>query len=137
MIDVIRYKDRLRICEEDLNKILTILEVKKEDDSSFFTFIQGIDEKYLCNSKVCLVIMEALQLSNSENIYSTYDLKDIESVYDLMLKYNPNDLRIWMDAIYFNANVLNNEEKVQELINKLLCKINSVSEQIDYIRKEL
>lgn len=137
MIDVIRYKDRLRICEEDLNKILAILEVKKEDDSSFFTFIQEIDEKYWYNNKVCLVIMEALQLSNSENIYSTYDLKDIEAVYDLMLKYNPNDLRLWMDAIYFNANVLDNEEKVQEMISKLLYKINSVSEQIDHIRKEL
>lgn len=83
------------------------------------------------------MILEALQLSKSEAIFSIYDLKDIEAVYDLMLKYYPNDLQLWMDAILFNFNVLDNEEKVQEMINKLAYKISSVSRQIEDIRIEL
>lgn len=137
MIDIIKYKDRLQASEEDISKLLDDLEAKKEDDSSFFSLILEVDEKYLHNHKICLLILEALQLSKSEAIYSTYDLRDIEAVYDLMLKYYPNDLQLWTDAICFNFNVLDNEEKVREMVSKLAYKISSVSRQIDDIRKEL
>jgi len=108
-----------------------------EDDYSFFSLILEVDEKHLVNHKICQLILEALQLSRSEAIFSTYDLKDIVAIYDLMLKYYPNDLQLWMDAICFNFNVLDNEEKVQEMINKLAYRISSVSRQIKDIRKEL
>ncbi len=111
--------------------------IEKEDDSSFFSFIQEIDEKYLHNHKICLLILEALQLSKSEAIYSTFNLRDIEAVYDLMLKYYPNDLQIWRDAIFFNFNVLDNEKKVRDMVSKLACKIKSVSGQLDDIGQEL
>lgn len=137
MIDIISYKNGLQASEEDIRKLLDDLQAKKEDDRSFFSLILEVDEKYLHNHKICLLILEALQLSKSEAIYSTYDLKDIEAVFDLMLKYYPNDLQLWMDAIYFNFNVLDNEEKVREMVSKLTYKISSVSRQIDDIRKEL
>ncbi|WP_437921624.1 hypothetical protein [Sphingobacterium sp. LRF_L2] len=64
-------------------------------------------------------------------------MKDIGAVYDLMVKYNPNDLRLWMDAIYFNANVLDKEEKVRGMASELAYEISSIFKQIGAIRKEL
>lgn len=137
MIDVVRYKDLLQASEEDVSKLLNDLEAKKEDDISFFSMIEGLDEKYLLNHKICLLILEALQLSKSESIYSKYDLRDIEAVYDLMLKYYPDNLQLWTDAIYFNFHVLDNEGKVQEMITLLSLKIKSISKEINHIKKEL
>lgn len=137
MIDLVKYKDQLHASEESIDRLLENLEEIKENDRTFFSLIQGIDEKFLYNSKICLVIMEALQLSNSEDIYSTYDLKDIEAVYDLMLKHNPNHLKLWMDAIYFHFNVLNHKDKVRDMINELNSKVNSISRQLESIRQDL
>ncbi|OJZ15123.1 MAG: hypothetical protein BGP15_23640 [Sphingobacterium sp. 40-24] len=72
-----------------------------------------------------------MQLSKSEDIYSSFELSDIEKAYDFMLETNTNNLNIWVDAIYFNEIVMDNKRKSELLKTRFYSLLANFKKEIE------
>ncbi len=72
-----------------------------------------------------------MQLSKSEDIYSSFELSDIEKAYDFMLETNTNNLNIWVDAIYFNEIVMDNKRKNELLKTRFYSLLANFKKEIE------
>ena len=83
------------------------------------------------DSRSSQLLLRAMQLSKSEDIYSSFELSDIEKAYDFMLETNINNLNIWVDAIYFNEIVIDNKRKSELLKTRFYSLLANFKNEIE------
>jgi len=137
MINVNDFIEKLKENEDQISAISLELGMRIDDDVSFFNYLKGVDPNFLQNINIILIILGALQISNTEEIYDTYELEDIERIFDILLDNNKSDLRLWEEAIYFNHNVMSNDSKTHLFLDLFENELKKSLELINEIRSDL
>ncbi|SPZ83659.1 Uncharacterised protein [Sphingobacterium multivorum] len=114
-MDIKKHLLALKSFEDSLAQALNQLQREVGNDLSFLENFDQLNNCYKMDSRSSQLLLRAMQLSKSEDIYSSFELSDIEKAYDFMLETNINNLNIWVDAIYFNEIVIDNKRKSELL----------------------
>lgn len=121
-MDIKKHLLALKSYENSLAEALNQLQREVGNDLSFLENFDKLNNCYKMDSRSSQLLLSAMQLSKSEDIYSSFELSDIEKAYDFMLETNTNNLNIWVDAIYFNEIVMDNKRK-SELLKTRFCSL--------------
>lgn len=121
----------LKSFEDSLAQALNQLQREVGNDLSFLENFDKLNNCYKMDSRSSQLLLSAMQLSKSEDIYSSFELSDIEKAYDFMLETNINNLNIWVDAIYFNEIVMDNKRKSELLKTRFYSLLANFKKEIE------
>jgi len=137
MIKLNNYIERLTEYERNINVIFNDLMHKAKNDTLFFNYLNSVDEKYLNDIRLILIVTTALQISDTESIYDSYKLEDIAKIFDILLKQHKSNLDLNLEAIYFNYNVMADNNKALALIIELEERLTAELSRINEIKNEI
>ena len=129
--------ERLTEYERNISGISTDLSNRVNNDTSFFKYLNSVDQKYLNDIRLILIMTAALQLSDTESIYDSFELEDIAKIFDILLKHHKSNLDLNLEAIYFNYNVMSDNNKALALINELEDRLTAELSKINKIKNEI
>ena len=132
-----KFIERLTEYERNISGISTDLSNRVNNDTSFFKYLNSVDQKYLNDIRLILIMTAALQLSDTESIYDSFELEDIAKIFDILLKHHKSNLDLNLEAIYFNYNVMSDNNKTLALINELEERLNVELSKITEIKNEI
>lgn len=130
-MDIKKHLLALKSFEESLAQALNQLQRGVGNDLSFLENFDKLNNCYKMDSRSSQLLLSAMQLSKSEDIYSSFELSDIEKAYDFMLETNINNLNIWVDAIYFNEIVMDNKRKSELLKTRFYSLLADFKKEIE------
>ncbi|MNK09221.1 hypothetical protein D3C87_271720 [compost metagenome] len=130
-MDIKKHLLALRSFENSLAQALNQLQRGVGNDLSFLENFDKLNNCYKMDSRSSQLLLRAMQLSKSEDIYSRFELSDIEKAYDFMLETNTNNLNIWVDAIYFNEIVMDNKRKSEPLKTRFYSLLANFKKEIE------
>lgn len=129
--------ERLTEYERNISVISTDLSNRVNNDTSFFKYLNSVDPKYLNDIRLILIMTAVLQLSDTESIYDSYELEDIGKIFDILLKHHKSNLDLNLEAIYFNYNIMSDNNKTLALINELEERLTVELSKITEIKNEI
>ncbi|QQT31878.1 hypothetical protein I6I99_04745 [Sphingobacterium multivorum] len=130
-MDIKKHLLALKSYENSLAEALNQLQREVGNDLSFLENFDKLNNCYKMDSRSSQLLLSAMQLSKSEDIYSSFELSDIEKAYDFMLETNTNNLNIWVDAIYFNEIVMDNKRKSELLKTRFYSLLANFQKEIE------
>ncbi|MNI10416.1 hypothetical protein D3C81_1452500 [compost metagenome] len=130
-MDIKKHLLALKSFEDSLAQALNQLQREVGNDLSFLENFDKLNNCYKMDSRSSQLLLRAMQLSKSEDIYSSFELSDIEKAYDFMLETNTNNLNIWVDAIYFNEIVMDNKRKSELLKTRFYSLLANFQKEIE------
>jgi hypothetical protein len=130
-MDIKKHLLALKSFEDSLAQALDQLQREVGKDLSFLENFDKLNNCYKMDSRSSQLLLRAMQLSKSEDIYSSFELSDIEKAYDCMLEKNINNLNIWVDAIYFNEIVMDNKRKSELLKTRFYSLLANFKKEIE------
>lgn len=130
-MDIKKHLLALKSFEDSLAQALNQLQREVGNDLSFLENFDKLNNCYKMDSRSSQLLLSAMQLSKSEDIYSSFELSDIEKAYDFMLETNTNNLNIWVDAIYFNEIVMDNKRKSELLKTRFYSLLANFKKEIE------
>jgi hypothetical protein len=130
-MDIKKHLLALKSFEDSLAQALNQLQRGVGNDLSFLENFDKLNNCYKMDSRSSQLLLSAMQLSKSEDIYSSFELSDIEKAYDFMLETNINNLNIWVDAIYFNEIVMDNKRKSELLKTRFYSLLADFKKEIE------
>ncbi|WP_333889255.1 hypothetical protein [Sphingobacterium siyangense] len=130
-MDIKKHLLALKSFEDSLAQALNQLQREVGNDLSFLENFDQLNNCYKMDSRSSQLLLRAMQLSKSEDIYSSFELSDIEKAYDFMLETNTNNLNIWVDAIYFNEIVIDNKRKSELLKTRFYSLLANFQKEIE------
>lgn len=130
-MDIKKHLLALKSFENSLAQALNQLQREVGNDLSFLENFDKLNNCYKMDSRLSQLLLSAMQLSKSEDIYSSFELSDIEKAYDFMLETNTNNLNIWVDAIYFNEIVIDNKRKSELLKTRFYSLLANFQKEIE------
>ncbi|APU96244.1 hypothetical protein BV902_07725 [Sphingobacterium sp. B29] len=130
-MDIKKHLLALKSFEDSLSQALNQLQREVGNDLSFLENFDQLNNCYKMDSRLSQLLLSAMQLSKSEDIYSSFELSDIEKAYDFMLETNTNNLNIWVDAIYFNEIVMDNKRKSELLKTRFYSLLANFKKEIE------
>ncbi|MGB3108111.1 hypothetical protein [Sphingobacterium siyangense] len=130
-MDIKKHLLALKSFEDSLAQALNQLQREVGNDLSFLENFDQLNNCYKMDSRSSQLLLRAMQLSKSEDIYSSFELSDIEKAYDFMLETNTNNLNIWVDAIYFNEIVIDNKRKSELLKTRFYSLLANFKKEIE------
>lgn len=130
-MDIKKHLLALKSFEDSLAQALNQLQREVGNDLSFLGNFDQLNNCYKMDSRSSQLLLRAMQLSKSEDIYSSFELSDIEKAYDFMLETNINNLNIWVDAIYFNEIVIDNKRKSELLKTRFYSLLANFKNEIE------
>ncbi|WP_343571153.1 hypothetical protein [Sphingobacterium sp.] len=130
-MDIKKHLLALKSFEDSLAQALDQLQREVGNDLSFLENFDKLNNCYKMDSRSSQLLLSAMQLSKSEDIYSSFELSDIEKAYDFMLETNTNNLNIWVDAIYFNEIVMDNKRKSELLKTRFYSLLANFKKEIE------
>ncbi|QRY57314.1 hypothetical protein [Sphingobacterium siyangense] len=130
-MDIKKHLLALKSYENSLAEALNQLQREVGNDLSFLENFDKLNNCYKMDSRSSQLLLSAMQLSKSEDIYSSFELSDIEKAYDFMLETNTNNLNIWVDAIYFNEIVMDNKRKSEPLKIRFYSLLANFQKEIE------
>ncbi|MBB1645032.1 hypothetical protein [Sphingobacterium sp. UME9] len=130
-MDIKKHLLALKSFEDSLAQALNQLQREVGNDLSFLENFDKSNNCYKMDSRSSQLLLSAMQLSKSEDVYSSFELLDIEKAYDFMLETNINNLNIWVDAIYFNEIVMDNKVKSELLKTRFYSLLANFKKEIE------
>lgn len=130
-MDIKKHLLALKSFEDSLAQALNQLQREVGNDLSFLENFDKLNNCYKMDSRSSQLLLSAMQLSKYEDIYSSFELSDIEKAYDFMLETNTNNLNIWVDAIYFNEIVMDNKRKSELLKTRFYSLLANFKKEIE------
>jgi len=130
-MDIKKHLLALKSFEDSLAQALNQLQPEVGNDLLFLENFDKLNNCYKMDSRSSQLLLRAMQLSKSEDIYSSFELPDIEKAYDFMLETNTDNLNIWVDAIYFNEIVMDNKRKSELLKNRFYSLLANFKQEIE------
>ena len=130
-MDIKKHLLALKSFEDSLAPALNQLQREVGNDLSFLEKFDKLNNCYKMDSRSSQLLLSAMQLSKSEDIYSSFELSDIEKAYDFMLETYINNLNIWVDAIYFNEIVIDNKRKSELLKTRFYSLLANFKNEIE------
>ena len=141
MINLNNFIERLTEYERNINVISHDLMLRTKNDTSFFNYLNNVDQKYLNDIRLILIMTAALQISETESIYDSFELEDIAKIFDILLKQHKSNLDLNLEAIYFNYNVMTDNNRalalITELEERLTAELSKIYEIKNEIQKEI
>ncbi|MCS4165334.1 hypothetical protein [Sphingobacterium sp. BIGb0116] len=134
-MDIKKHLLALKSFEDSLAQALNQLQREVGNDLSFLENFDKLNNCYKMDSRSSQLLLRAMQLSKSEDIYSSFELSDIEKAYDFMLETNTNNLNIWVDAIYFNEIVMDNKRKSELLKTRFYSLLANFKKEIENLER--
>ncbi|MFA4976240.1 MAG: hypothetical protein WC589_01935 [Sphingobacterium sp.] len=134
-MDIKKHLLALKSFEDSLAQALDQLQREVGNDLSFLENFDKLNNCYKMDSRSSQLLLRAMQLSKSEDIYSSFELSDIEKAYDFMLETNTNNLNIWVDAIYFNEIVMDNKRKSELLKTRFYSLLANFKKEIENLER--
>ena len=110
-------------------------ELQNEKDV-FPVFIEMLEQSHF-NPALVNLFADLLQLSNDKYVYEQYDLEDISSLYDSIIKLQPSNLENYVDAAHFEYAVQDNNKKAQDLIEAGLIKIDQIKNELMLLQNKI
>lgn len=74
-----------------------------------------------------------LQLLDDEKIIRQFELSDVERLFDSLMETDTSNLDNYIEAAHFQYNVLNNEIKAKEILNKGLVIANAKKQTLQQL----
>ncbi len=130
-MDIKKHLLALKSFEDSLAQALNQLQPEVGNDLLFLENFDKLNNCYKMDSRSSQLLLRAMQLSKSEDIYSSFELSDIEKAYDFMLETNTDNLNIWVDAIYFNEIVIANKRKSELLKTRFYSLLANFKKEIE------
>ncbi|WP_312745488.1 hypothetical protein [Sphingobacterium multivorum] len=130
-MDIKKHLLALKSFEDSLAQALNQLQPEVGNDLLFLENFDKLNNCYKMDSRSSQLLLRAMQLSKSEDIYSSFELSDIEQAYDFMLETNTDNLNIWVDAIYFNEIVMDNKRKSELLKTRFYSLLANFKKEIE------
>ena len=141
MINLNNFIERLAEYERNINVISHDLMLRIKNDTSFFNYLNNVDQKYLNDIRLILIMTAALQISETESIYDSFELEDIAKIFDILVKQHKSNLELNLEAIYFNYNVMTDNNRalalIIELEERLTAELSKIYEIKNEIQKEI
>jgi len=137
MIKLNDFIERLTEYERNINVISHDLMRRTKNDTSFFNYLNNVDQKYLNDIRVILIMTAALQISETESIYDSFELEDIAKIFDILLKQHKSNLDLNLEVIYFNYNVMTDNNRALALIIELEERLTAELSKINEIKNEI
>ncbi|QBR12177.1 hypothetical protein [Sphingobacterium sp. CZ-2] len=141
MINLNNFIERLAEYERNINVISHDLMLRIKNDTSFFNYLNNVDQKYLNDIRLILIMTAALQISETESIYDSFELEDIAKIFDILVKQHKSNLDLNLEAIYFNYNVMTDNNRalalIIELEERLTAELSKIYEIKNEIQKEI
>ena len=137
MIKLNDFIERLTEYERNINVISHDLMRRAKNDTSFFNYLNNVDQKYLDDIRLILIMTAAIQISETESIYDSFELKDIAKIFDILLKLHKSNLDLNLEAIYFNYNVMTDNNRALALIIELEERLTAELSKINEIKNEI
>ncbi|MCS4165309.1 hypothetical protein [Sphingobacterium sp. BIGb0116] len=134
-MDIKKHLIALKSFEDSLDGALNLLQREVGNDLSFLANFDQLSNCYKMDSRSSQLLLKAMQLSNSKDAYSSFELSDIEKAYDFFLETNTNNLNIWVDAIYFNEIVMDNKRKSELLKSRFYSLLADFKKEIENLDK--
>ncbi|MGJ1229113.1 hypothetical protein ACR78H_26555 [Sphingobacterium siyangense] len=134
-MDIKKHLLALKSFEDSLAQALNQLQREVGNDLSFLENFDKLNNCYKMDSRSSQLLLRGMQLSKSEDIYSSFELSDIEKAYDFMLETNTNNLNIWVDAIYFNEIVMDNKRKSELLKTRFYSLLANFKKEIENLER--
>ena len=79
-----------------------------------------MDHKFFLNERIMDLFADSLRMVNDEALLDTYELEDVEEIYEILVGLYPDNLQYQEDLISFVYNILDDEDRTILLIEKVM-----------------
>jgi len=86
-----------------------------QHESELWQKLQSLDINIITNDQVMNFLADSLQMVNNLEQLHSFDLKDIQRIYQLLVKFHPDNIQYQLDHILFVDNILGDEKEVLNL----------------------
>jgi hypothetical protein len=121
----------------DLQTKLNNLRSHLTNEDKLWSEYEKLDDSYLLNPQVINFLCTGLQLADQKKHYELCNLNDLKYMYELLVKYYPDNIQYQEDLIAFVYNVLDDEIEALLLIDKLELKIQSTLDYLSRVKIEI
>ncbi len=125
-----------KIQTEIFDSIIKLREVFLSEETLWEKILKQ-DDIFFNDGKGMSFLADALQLVNIDERIKEFDLKDIENIYRLLVKFYPNDTQYKLDLISFLNNVMGNEDEAGLLIKELQNEIRKMDRELENIVSQM
>lgn len=80
---------------------------------------------------------DSLRMVNDEALLDTYELEDVEEIYEILVGLYPDNLQYQEDLISFVYNILDDEDRTILLIEKVMIRIDHKRNYLKNILHEI
>jgi len=111
--------------QADINNQINSLKSSFNNESELWEKLEAADPTLILDDRIINIIADAMQMVNDKERLKSCNLNEIKTLYQLLVKYSPDNLQYQIDLIDFTDNVLNNEDEAQRLAKatvKLMMK---------------
>ncbi|MCD0487366.1 hypothetical protein LPB86_03940 [Pedobacter sp. MC2016-14] len=136
-IDIKDIIDKYEIAETDLDARLEDLRAEVDDESSLWSKYEKLEKAFFTNHRVMSLFADTLQLVDSKETLTLYELDDVKRAYELLVKHNPDNLQYLQDLIYYNYVVLDDESESLALIQKMKDKLVKLNTFVDDLSRQI
>jgi len=117
----------------NVENTLTKLKGLFRDEEKLWDEIKSLEVSFYKESKLISFLADSLQMANEENRVKEIDLEKVKSIYELLIRFYPDNLSYYIDLIALVNNVLDDELYAQSLIQKVNEKIAQAQKAVNEI----
>lgn len=96
-----------------------------------FSKLNSLLKENIGNIEIIKEVLLLLQFVNNEDVYKTYSLDHIESIYSEIVNLYPLDIDIQIEYAYYLSLICNDENKGFRIINNLEKSFSREIEEFD------
>jgi hypothetical protein len=109
---------------DDVDKNILLLKSSFEKSNDFWLKIDSMNLNILSNEKIMSIVADGLQMIDDQDQLMSFSLEDIKSIYQLLVKYYPDNIQYQIDLIAYIHNVLDDTDESKRLVAKAINEID-------------
>jgi hypothetical protein len=109
---------------DDVDKNILLLKSSFEKSNDFWLKIDSMNLNILSNEKIMSIVADGLQMIDDQDQLMSFSLEDIKSIYQLLVKYYPDNIQYQIDLIEYIHNVLDDTDESKRLVAKAINEID-------------
>jgi hypothetical protein len=109
----------LTTLKSELDVVLGILSQENYDEQIVVKEFLKLLEKYPCNAIIVKHFLDFLRISNSPEVYTSFDNKDLRLVYEQLLLLNPWDIDSATEYYFYLKIFLDESEEADKVLYRI------------------
>lgn len=139
-MDIKRIIQTFSKAQHDIEETISHLKPVYQNEIQLWSKLENLSIPVLINERIISFLADSMQLVANEQHLELFDLHDIKSIYQLLVKYYPYNIQYQLDLIFFVYNVLDEETEALELVNNAVKLIDQkriiLAEVLDNLKND-